>query len=70
VIPNDVAVVGFDNHELIAAHLNPPLSTLELPHYQMGRWAVEYLVEHADGDLPQAPIQKVFACPYIERCSV
>ncbi len=44
VIPDDVAVVGFDNQELIAAHLYPPLSTLELPHYEMGRWAVEYLV--------------------------
>jgi len=30
-IPHDVAVVSFDNQELIAAHLHPPLSTLELP---------------------------------------
>ncbi len=68
-IPNDVAVVGFDNQELIAPHLYPPLSTLELPHLEMGRWAVEYLVKHADTELPQAPVQKTFACPYIERMS-
>jgi hypothetical protein len=37
-IPDDVAVVGFDNQLLIAAYLRPPLSTLQLPHYEMGRW--------------------------------
>jgi LacI family transcriptional regulator len=68
-IPHDVAVVGFDNQELIVDNLHPPLSTLELPHYQMGQWAVRYLVEHA-GHLPaEAPIQHALSCPYIERSS-
>src|SRR3712207_6806181 len=31
-IPEDVAVVGFDNQELIAAQLRPALSTIALPH--------------------------------------
>ena len=35
-IPTDVAVLGFDNQELIAAHMYPPLSTMELPHLEMG----------------------------------
>ena len=69
-IPQDVAVVGFDNMELLAAHLYPPLSTMELPHLAMGRWAVEYLVEHAESELPTTPIQERVACPYIERLSV
>ncbi len=68
-IPNDVAVVGFDNQELIAANLYPPLSTVELPHLEMGRWAVEYLVEHAESELLEKPIQMRLACPYIERMS-
>lgn len=39
-------VMGFDNEQLIAAHLYPPLSTMQLPHYEMGEWAVNYLIEH------------------------
>ena len=50
-IPEDMAVVGFDNLELIAAQLHPPLCTMELPYYQMGQWAVQYLLEHA-GEYP------------------
>ena len=38
--PEDVAVLGFDNDE-IAAYLRPGLTTLALPHEEMGRRAVE-----------------------------
>jgi LacI family transcriptional regulator len=68
-IPTDVAIVGFDNHELIAAGLNPPLTTLELPHYAMGQWAVEYLLRHADQAAPAAPVQRTIPCRLIERSS-
>ena len=67
-IPDDVAVMGFDNQELIAAQLSPPLSTIQLPHYQMGKWAVEFLLEHTGASLP--PVQQTIDCPYIERQSV
>jgi LacI family transcriptional regulator len=68
-IPGDVAVIGFDNQELIAVHLYPPLSTMELPHYQMGQWAVQCLSEytHHESDWPP---QHTIACPYIERSSI
>jgi LacI family transcriptional regulator len=68
-IPDDVAIVGFDNLEVIAAHLRPPLTTMELPHYAMGQWAVQYLFDHADG-AQLDPIQQKIACPLIERTSV
>ena len=68
-IPDDVAIVGFDNLELIAAHLRPPLSTIELPHYAMGQWAVQYLLNHVDGSYLE-PIQYTIACPLITRASV
>jgi LacI family transcriptional regulator, galactose operon repressor len=68
-IPDDVAIVGFDNLEVIAAQLRPPLTTVELPHYAMGQWAVQYLLDHADAAHPE-PIQKTIACPLIERASV
>lgn len=67
-IPGDVAVMGFDNHELIAAQLSPPLSTIQLPHYEMGKWAIEFLLEHTGESLP--PVQHTIGCPYIERQSV
>ncbi len=67
-IPDDVAVVGFDNNELIATQLSPALSTIQLPHYEMGKWAIEYLLEHSNTVLP--PVQHIIDCPYIERQSV
>jgi LacI family transcriptional regulator len=68
-IPDDVAVVGFDNQEIIAAHLHPGLTTLELPHYELGKWAVEYLLAHIDEAYPLPPVQHVIRCPLVERAS-
>jgi LacI family transcriptional regulator len=67
-IPDDVAIVGFDNLEVIAAQLRPPLTTMELPHYEMGQWAVQYLLEHADAEHVE-PVQHTIECPLIERAS-
>ena len=50
-IPEDVAVIGFDNRE-IAPFLRPPLTTLVLPMYEMGCAAVELLLERAGGLRP------------------
>lgn len=70
-IPNDVAVFGFDNLEIIAAYLRPALSTMELPHYEMGQWAVNFLLEHTANkhEKPQ-PVQHKVMCQYIARNSV
>jgi LacI family transcriptional regulator len=68
-IPNDVAIVGFDNHELIAAELTPPLTTMELPHYAMGQWAVEYLLAEPGPASTTAPVQHKIECPLILRAS-
>ena len=69
-VQKDVAVMGFDNQETIAAHLNPSLSTMELPHYAMGKWAFNYLLEHMDQEGELHPIQHTIVCPYIERASI
>lgn len=68
-IPGDVAIVGFDNLELIADQLRPPLTTMQLPHHAMGQWAVEYLLAHADAS-ERAVIQHRLPCVPIERASV
>jgi LacI family transcriptional regulator len=71
-IPEDVAVVGFDNQELIAAHLHPGLSTIQLPHYEMGLWAVQKLLAIIGGhdEDGEFPVQHIAACPYVPRASV
>lgn len=43
-IPGDLSVVGFDD-EFFAAALQPPLTTVELPHYEMAVRAIDFLVE-------------------------
>jgi len=72
-IPDDVAVMGFDNQELIAADLSPPLSTMSLPHFEMGQWAVRHLlklIEDSDDVNQKEPLQHLMNCPLIERESV
>jgi LacI family transcriptional regulator, galactose operon repressor len=68
-IPEDVAVMGFDNQELIAAYLFPPLTTVELPHYQMGAWAVNYLLKMIENSEEVAPVQQKIECRLVERAS-
>jgi LacI family transcriptional regulator len=69
-IPEDVAVMGFDNHEIVAGALNPGLSTMQLPHYAMGEWAFNYLLEHVNDTGDAHPVQQMLECPYVERSSV
>jgi LacI family transcriptional regulator len=54
-IPRDVSVVSFDD-DVIATWLRPGLSTAALPHEQMGRRAVELLLEGADADRCVVPM--------------
>lgn len=43
-IPGDVAVIGFDNQVDIATRLDPPLSTMALPHREIGRLAGDIVI--------------------------
>lgn len=66
-IPDDIAVMGFDNQDVIAAHLRPPLSTVALPHYELGATAVRILLGlEAEDDVRP----RLVACPPILRRSV
>ncbi|WP_235939532.1 LacI family DNA-binding transcriptional regulator [Salipiger sp. PrR007] len=67
-VPEDVAVVGFDDRE-IAQFMRPPLTTLVLPHAEMGAIAAEMLLDMAGG-MPNRHDQIKVECPLIERNSV
>lgn len=43
-IPEDISVTGFDNVK-VSAYLDPPLTTVDQPAYDMGRRAVEVLIK-------------------------
>lgn len=65
-IPEDVAVVGFDNQLLIASQVRPPLTTVALPHYEMGKRAVQLALTEPEN---AAPRQTVLPCRLINRTS-
>ena len=68
-IPADLSVVGFDNQEIVADGLFPSLTTVALPHYEMGQWAMKRLVGVLnDREDPAEPA--VLPCPLVRRESV
>lgn len=68
-IPQDVSIVGFDNQEYVADGIFPGLTTIELPHFDMGVWAAEHLFKQIDGASGDAPFEQLRG-PVIHRESV
>lgn len=59
-----IAVMGYGNQE-ISQHLAPALSTVELPHREMGRWCAEQLLSVDDMKREQVRLE----CPLVLRQS-
>ncbi|WP_428244245.1 LacI family DNA-binding transcriptional regulator [Gynuella sp.] len=55
-IPEDIAVMGFDN-QLLAGELRPPLSSIDLPYDEMGRMAVDYCLDGMIEGIAQTKIE-------------
>jgi LacI family transcriptional regulator len=49
-IPEDIAIVGFDNWEIIATHARPPLTTVDMNLHDLGREAAQRLLARLEGD--------------------
>jgi DNA-binding LacI/PurR family transcriptional regulator len=58
-VPQDVAVIGFDDFEF-ARYIDPPLTTVRLPAFDMGYRAAEILIEHIEG---RPPAQRTIVLP-------
>ena len=68
-VPEDLSVVGVDDLSLVAEALWPPLTTVALPHAEIGRLAAEQLVAAITGS-GDAGQHAVVRCPLVERASV
>jgi LacI family transcriptional regulator len=61
-IGETIAVMGYDDQE-VAQHLSPPLSTVLLPHREMGQWCARALL--AEGGLSGDQVR--LECPFVPR---
>lgn len=71
-IPDDISVVGFDNHPSIADGLFPALTSMELPHFEMGVRAAHKLLAIIDEPAAAGsmPAVELLPCPPELRDSV
>jgi LacI family transcriptional regulator len=68
-VPEDISVMGYDDQEL-ARYTDPPLSTLVLANYEMGRKAAELLIDMATHRKTSRPATIRIDGPLVERASV
>lgn len=70
-IPDDISVVGFDD-DPTARYLDPPLTTILVPHEEMGRRAITHLYAKRSRTDRSAVItgRLQIECPLVERNSV
>lgn len=66
-IPDQVSIVGYDDTDPVVELLTPPLSTIRLPLYDMGRHAATQVLS---GRVGQAPAITEVHCPPVPRGSV
>ena len=68
-VPEDVAVMGYDNLEM-AELMDPPLTTMAQPFYEVGSKAAERLVKLIDSKRPPKPVVEKLQTRLLVRQSV
>lgn len=68
-MPEELALMGFDNDPMICQLLRPRLSTVTLPYFAMGRAAVETLLTLIQGEAPASAGPQLIAGEVVERDS-
>ena len=69
-VPQDIAVIGYDNDEVICEIARPRLSTVVLPYFEMGQIAVQRLLERIAGQPAPAEAWQRVAGEVVARDSV
>ena len=65
-VPQDISIIGVDDIS-IAAHVNPPLTTIGQPKYRMGKLAVQTLRQMRDGKMTIGSNCTLLESPLIVR---
>jgi DNA-binding LacI/PurR family transcriptional regulator len=65
-VPDDVAVAGFDDFDFAVA-VDPPLTTVRIPGYEMGRHAAASLIDAVSAN--EAPSSRTFPVDVVVRGS-
>jgi LacI family transcriptional regulator, galactose operon repressor len=68
-IPRDLSIVGYDNMHPVVTGLAPGLTTVQLPHYEMGVWAAHQLLA-LTSTTPGRTKQARLRAPLVRRGSV
>jgi LacI family transcriptional regulator len=65
-VPEDLSVVGFDDIAL-AAHTNPPLTTIDQPKNRLGKLAMRMLRQMIQGETIQGKGYTLVESPLVVR---
>ncbi|PKQ14700.1 MAG: LacI family transcriptional regulator [Actinobacteria bacterium HGW-Actinobacteria-8] len=68
-IPEDLSVIGVDDLQIVAAALDPALTTVALPHYEMGRRAIHMVLALIEGN-GSTGATTMMECPVVRRGSI
>lgn len=68
-VPDDVALIGFDDGPVLCEALDPPLSSVHCPLEEIGRGSVERLVARLENAEDWQPEIQTFACTLTRRQS-
>ncbi|WP_427015635.1 LacI family DNA-binding transcriptional regulator [Pseudarthrobacter sp. P1] len=70
-VPEDLSILGYDDDEPLAATCVPGLTTVALPHREMGEHAITLLLDAVDGGpAPAGGPTTMLPCPVVTRGSV
>lgn len=68
-VPDDIAVVGFDDHPDLCEALDPPLTSVHCPLEELGRASVQRLIDRLNNPDDWRPQTQTFSCTLARRLS-